>query len=585
MFGIQTGLKLFQQGQQAYVESTIDRTITLPLPNFDPSISSSVARTYFRGSGKAYLQRNPRIRTLVQKADEDHQTLSQAEENELIAAYQEYRWLDDQDKGKDSKRVRDVPSHQALLSLLAVRQYARSVKSFPSVTRRVVGTLVETGVDFFKDFRGLVDEESATGRALKGFLGSIDELDFSSGDLDGVVKGLFVAAAESIGENPDLLGGDDKTENLIKAVTNGLVEDINDRFSELSGNLSKKEKVEKWGQLVLRSVLGNVGENVLANPSSLGFDDPDIQGVVGQVGASILDVILDEDSVDLSELFGRQGLDKVVKSALSAVAEYPGILGDEDEGLRNIVSQVARSLSEHDHVLDRDMLPEVTRLVLEKTAKNAELLLPVEEVGPGWHLLVTGASTFLDRLTQVPEEGATWKPAFSKSQLTGMLESVLDELVQNPGWLLEAADDSSVLSDTLNAALDALETAPGKRVNAETAEKVLRATIKAVALRRSFLDEIPIGGEDKTALAAALEALIDSTLSDDVDAKARWTLARGEVFTEVVTTGLAKLSELGISEQTIGMVKGILDKGAGQLASGESWSLENMLGEIKALAA
>ena len=584
--GVKAGMALAQRGRQAYVDAAASRELVLPLTKFNTSMSVGVARLYFNGLGKQHLAETEGLAAIQAKVDEGGE-LKEYERKEYIDAAIEFQLLDDVASGKITKSELHEQglTFNALTSVVHIRQYARN-KANPSLAQRAIGAIIDTGVELLRDIPQAVDENSATGRVLKGFLDSLDGVEFTSAGVGTMARELFVAAVETIGQNSSLLTGDSTVQNLVQVVSTGVVNDLEKRLADSSDNLVAQEKARDWGQLILRSVLSNAGEAVLANPSIMGVEGTAEQALVSGVGTSLLGAILDEDSVDLSALLSRNSVDKLVKSALGVFAEHPELAGIDNDGLKAVISQTAKSLADNKRVLGRDMLPDVIRLVLEKTGKNAALLAPDGFSEGGKQLAVLAAGQILEQIAREPDGGAGWSPNFSKSQLTSVLDSVLDEVVENPDWLLEkAGSKSSMLKDALATTLDTLKAAPKNRLSADTGELVLRNVIKSVALRSEFLDEIPVGGETKSALSAALGALIDSTLSDDVDAKARWTLARGEVFGKLVETGMNKLAEMGITEGTIGQVVGVVDLAAAKLGAGDSFSLQGVLDQINALTA
>lgn len=584
--GVKAGMGLMQRGRQAYVSAATSESIVLPLTKFNTEVSVGVARMYFNGKGKGHLPKVEALAAIHGKVC-DGGDLTDFERSEYIDAAVEFQLLDDIKSGaiSSAELSQQGLTAEALTSVVQVRQYARN-KPNPSLAQRAIGAIIDTGVDLLRSIPQAVDESTATGRALKGFLDSLEDVEFASAGVAAMTRELFVAAVETIGSNSDLLTGDSTVQNLVQVVSSGVVSDVEKRLEASSGNLAAQEKARDWGQLVLRSVLSNAGEAVLANPSIMGVDGVAEQALVSGIGSSILGAVLDEDSVDLSGLLSRKGVDTVVKSALGVFAEHPELAGVDNQGLKNILSETAKSLAGNKKVLGSDMLPDVLRLVLEKTGKNAALLAPDGFSKGGKQLAVLAASQVLEQIAREPEDGEGWRPSFSKAQLTSVLDGVLDEVVENPDWLLErAGSKSTMLKDALATTIDTLKAAPKNRLSTDTGESILRNVIKSVALRSEFMDEIPVGGETKTALSAALGAFVDSALSDDVDAKARWTLARGEVFGKLVETGMNKLAEIGVTEQTIGQVAGVIDGAAAKLGAGDSFSVQSVLDQIGALTA
>ncbi len=586
IFGIKAGIKLAQQGRQAYVESTISRELILPLPNFNAAIGLSTALTYFRGRGGVHLEDKPRLKSLFEKA-ENNNLLEEGEENDLIKTYKELKLIEDVNSGEITGTEIGF-SRDTLISLVTIKQWSRNESPFPSAAQRVVGTLIEIGVDYFADAPGTFDESSASGRALKGFLKSIDDLNFADEKVDAIAKKLFISAVETIGENPDLLGADDKTCKLVEVVSKGIVKDVRIRLDDLAGgDLSKQEMIQDWAQLVLRSVLSSAGETVLANPNIyLGIENVGKQALVSSVGTSILDVIIDEDSIDLSELFSRHALDKVVKAALIAVSENPDIIGVDNEGVKKILTQLAKDLGKSSATLGLDILPEVMRLVIEKSAQNLELLWDSKSQDPTKHLLILTSKLILEELAKIPESGNGWKPRLSHSQIINILEVALDEVVQNPQWLIELGESGSpLMGELIKSVISVLQTVPSNRLSSATAVIVIKEAIKNVALRKEFLDKITVDGRQKLAIAAVLDTIIELLLSDNTDSKAKWILARGQVFDLIVSTILLRLAEIGISKEVLNKIKKRLTEAIDAIKSNKEWNVELLIQDNGSTAA
>jgi len=583
MLGIVSGIRLAEQGRWAYSEATIERELVLPLPNFNPDVTVGVATNYFLGS--KHLEENFWLKNLYEKAA--HGAPSEEEEKEFLAAYQEFKILDDVKTGV-IKGSESALSREALVTLVTVRQFARNSSPYPHAFQRVLGSLIEIGIDYFANAPGALDERSSTGRALKGFLKCIDDLDFALSSVEGIARNLFSAALETIGGTPSLLGGDDKAEKLIEAVSRGLVKDLRERMEKVAAtDLSKQEKFEMWGQLVLRSVLSNAGTTILSNPGSyLSVAGADRQTLVSSVGTCVLDAILDEETIDLTRLCSRETLDRLVKSALVTLSEYPGLAGVDHKGLQRILGQVAGDLAGSARILCPDILPEMMRLVLEKSALNMDVLWPEAfRKDPARHLLIAASRELLEGLSMPAGPGEQWTPAFSKTQLIGIAETVLDEVVQNPDWLVKrAAVENTILGDAVKTALASLRKIPPGRISTETGVQVLKAVIKAVALRREFLDRVKIKNEEREALGIILDLMVDGMLSEGVDPRARWILSRGDVFGLVASAALKRLSEIGVSQANILKLGKVLEQAAEDIRTGKAWQLDLFVGELRTLS-
>jgi hypothetical protein len=297
-------------------------------------------------------------------------------------------------------------------------------------------------------------------------------------------------------------------------------------------------------------------------------------------------VILDEDSIDLSRLYSRETLDRLVKAALVTLAEYPGLAGVNHKGLQIVLGQVARDLSGAAKVLCPDILPEMMRLILEKSALSMDLLWP-EEVrnDPAKHLLITASRELLEKLSEPPAPGDRWTPSFSKTQLLEIAEVVLDEVVQNPEWLTKsAAAESTILGDAVEVTLASLRKIPPGRISTETGVQVLKAAVKGVALRREFLSPMKVKDEEKEALGIALDLIVDCTLSEGVDPRARWILGRGEIFGLVASAALKRLAETGVSQANLLKLGKVLNQATEDIRTGKPWKQESFVEELKTLS-
>ena len=498
-WGIKSGIKLAQQGRQAYVEATVNRELTLPLPNYNPKVSVGTAEGYFSGTGKKHLNENARLKELYEISMDVNRQLEEEQKKAFIEFYVDFKREEEIKSG--SIKGEDLGlTKEALLSLVTVRQWAAKKSPFPSVYQRIIGSLIGIGIDYFANTPGAVEEKSSSGRVIKGFLQSIDELNFAEEKVDQLAKSLFIATLETIEENPDLLGGDEKTEQLVEAVAKGLIRDARKLSEDLAGtDLAKQEKIHAWADLIFRSLLSNVGHTVLASPNTyLALDHTATQALIASVGTSVLETIITEDSIDLSGLLSREGLDAVMSAALFTLAENPSLMGVDHQGLRKLLSQIAKDLAQSSLLLNPDIIPEMMRLILERTAAHADLLWPDEFQHPEKHLLVTASRELLNQLARPPAPGDTWKPNLTKSQILGVVETVLDEIVQNPEWLVKVAESENVIvAEVVESVMATLRRVPANRLSGETGMEVLKSAIKAVALRKDFVDKITLDGVEK----------------------------------------------------------------------------------------
>jgi hypothetical protein len=590
LFAIRASIRIAGQVRQAYVDNLRRRELVLPLPDFPSQPDETSALNYFEGSGAKFVGEDARVKQLFEKAlDVGAANLSDAEKEEFGQLYLEYRLVADAEAGKYlAQRL----SGDGVRALLKIRQWHKDPA--PTPLRRIAGTLVEIGVDYYAQVPGALNENSAHAKALKGFFTAIDDQDFVDTNVHQIATGLFVAAVETINDNPQLLTGDEKTQELVQTITKGLAKDVDARLSAIpEGDLDARERVVAWSQLIFRSVLEHGGGAVLADPGKfLGTKEGVQSDAVSTIGTGLLDfvlsdVVLDDGSkINFDALFSKNALDRVVKSALTVVAEHPELAGD-NEGVRKIVGEVASALSKSPTQIGTELLPEAVQLVLEKTAGNLDVLWPDIEQDPKGHLLIVGVREVLEALANADAPGR-WKPRITHGEVMSVLDAVLDEIVENPAWVLEkAGEEGTPLRDVADAVFVALATVPENRISTKTGLEVLRVAITAVAVRKQFLDTVSVGaGEDrKRLLTLAIESVFQSIAGDDANAEATWVLARSTAATILVDVVLTKLAEIGVTEDRIDALKTIITDATQKLAQGGEFSIETVIDEIEALAA
>ena len=582
MFAIRSAIKLGQQSREAYVDATRRRELVLPLPNFPTAITVDSAGGYFIGEGVRHVQRSARLGALVDKW-KNRTALAPAELEELRVFRCEC-FVQDLTEAGLPVTAADVSTFdpEDLRTLLAVRQWGRGTDPTPSALQRVGGTLIEIGVDYLATVPGALNPGSTTGKLAQAVLAGLEPLKFSEVTLSELPARLFVATLETVSTQPALLTGDPKVQELVKVTAAGLARDVGTRVATMrasgDSNSSREERVAEWGELVFRSVLGTGGRMVLQDPKTfLGIEPAGEAALVSEVGKGVLGLILDEPDGDLSRVFSREGVDTVMKAALTTVAKHPELLvGKKDQGLRVLLVSIAGELGQFETVLTPAMLPEMTRLILEKTGENLELLWPEMAKKPENHLLLTAARTSLAILTKAPPAGARWKAAFGRDDLLAVTRTVFDELVQNPAWLVAAAGNGDAsLKVALEAALDVLRARGTSQLGVGTATEILQSSIRAVALRSEFLERMPAGSPlaGQPVVAAALDAML-ATLFAPPGARAAWRLARTDAVVGVVQIGLGELARRGASPQRVATLDGFLREQAAAIEAGKAWDLD-----------
>jgi hypothetical protein len=216
-------------------------------------------------------------------------------------------------------------------------------------------------------------------------------------------------------------------------------------------------------------------------------------------------------------------------------------------------------------------------MTLERTGENLELLWPNRKDHPEKNLLLAAAKTTLEILSRKPKDSEAWKLSFSSSDLLTVTETVLDELVVNPGWLIdEAGEINEVLGDVLKASLDVLRTSGDRNLSSAVARDILREAFKAAALRKEFFDELPQNHAraGQKLIIATIDAVLVTIFDKALDAKAAWQLVRSEVITGLIKVSLNQLAKSRLDQDAISKLEDVLKNEVNALVEGKSFSLD-----------
>ena len=376
------------------------------------------------------------------------------------------------------------------------------------------GSLVNIGVDYFVQVPGALNQDSVHGRILYHVLSAFDEIDFTEHELakkrfsEQLLPRLFAATAEAVAEVSDEISNDPHFQALLKATAKGIANDIYARAEQLDP--LQREEAMQWGQLLLRSVIKNAGDFVLSAPEVFFDTNTGASAIIQSSGMVLLEAILgdEEDKVSFKAALSPEVLDRLTRATLAILAEHPELI-TQQEGVRLIVESVAEAVRAEEALLEKGLLPELVRIVLEQSAGHLDQLWPDRENGRD-HLLVAALRLLLRQLSEDPPAGQ-WQPRLTKPQLLDLVEELLDEVVHNPAWVLQEVDEKPVLAEVVRVTMMALRQIPEEeRLQPEVFRAVLRLALAATITHPKIIEAIPWGeeGERVVVLQKAMELLV-----------------------------------------------------------------------------
>ncbi|MEZ4985619.1 MAG: hypothetical protein R2795_11390 [Saprospiraceae bacterium] len=219
-------------------------------------------------------------------------------------------------------------------------------------------------------------------------------------------------------------------------------------------------------------------------------------------------VLFGEDDIDYSLGFDEELATEIIESALHVARTHPDLLSN-NLGVQQIVSELAAALTAADF-RQQGILPRLVQMVLETTADNTLLLIRTEE-GVPQYLAAVALGQLLRPLARKDDAGQ-WQPTLTGEDLLALAETLLDELVQNPHWIIrEGKEVPTLWEEVMTAVLDALSLLPkGVRLSPSTLENVLLLSLHTAANSPAVLKKIHWGTEttERAILNTALRLLI-----------------------------------------------------------------------------
>ena len=586
LFAIRGAVRIAEQARRSFADLTRAAEIRLPLPDFPAQPDLATARTFYAlGDGKEYLASDVRVRTLHHKFP----SVTAAEEREYLGLYREHWSLWRVSKAIPGESLDSDLTWDDCNALLSVRQWKRGAGQTRSLLGRAAGTLVEIAVDYYSQVPGVVDTNTTQGKLIKSFLESIDDIQFADGAPRVVgaqlVESLFVSTLEALRDHPELAIDSERGQEIIKTVTTDLVTRAQELVEQQPDQLGR-DLVETWAKTLFPSLLRSSAAAVLADPRRfLGVKREDQAALVSSVGGALLTTLAAGGKGGLDRLFAPQTLDAIVQASLEMVARYPALVGAKQEFAARLVSETARVLHESAVPFGPDLLPELVRVVLEKSATHLDVLLPIDAAGDlRKHLLLTGLQTILVVISKQPPAGVKWKLEFTSVDALELAQTLVDEIVQNPGWLQQRTGDvQPLLGVVVGSTLDVLRSRAGTQLTRETGRAVILSVVRAVTTRLELGIKDPQGRMIATAVVGTV---LDTIETSKVTGSARWILARDEAVRRLIDLVLGELVNSATVIDALKRVDTFLAQTVTKLDAGEAWTWVALAASLRnALAA
>ncbi len=583
LFTIQSLLRLGDVARSSYIDTVRDAAFVLPLLDFSITRDDNGIIDFFstyqpNDSDPAELKE-----LLIQLDMELNST-----QNEVSKSLRDAlrTWYKQTDAYRETARQHIIAqtafkesdvAAETLVNLFSIRQNSLSQSPRLSVLKRMAGTFLEIGVDYFKDVPGSLNIDSREGMALYALFSAMDGVRFSTAewkqDIQRLPRRLTVSLLETVAEKSDIITVDANVQRLIQQTASGLTQDISRYFTTVDDPQAHTQAIS-LAETIFRSVIQHAGVAVANDPTTfLDIDNTAKASVVKDISSAIFSLVLDAPGGQLSSAFNRTALDALVKTAIGTVSRYPELLSNSTHpAIQKVISDVSAALLDPSIALTPSLLPDVIRLIIEKSATNIEQLWPDKNTTGKDHLLMLASKTLLSRLAQKPEPGDPWRLRLGRDDLKAVLDTTLEEVAANPAWLVKkAGEDNKYLGAALDSMLTVINTIGAGRINSQNGSRILQAGIRGAALRLEFFNKAQ---GDQRILERLFQVVLGKLLSEQPEeSAAAWQFAKGDMLAQIMEMTIETLTKAEINAASLAQIETVFSNEIIAIQSGKAWDL------------
>jgi hypothetical protein len=168
------------------------------------------------------------------------------------------------------------------------------------------------------------------------------------------------------------------------------------------------------------------------------------------------------------------------------------------------------------------------------------------------------------------DAGDQWRPSFTSEDAIAVVESVFQELLSQPGWLVTRAGKlNSNAGDVLGAVFAVLRVQADNRLSPAAARSILAAALSSAALQPKLLNKVP--ATDQPMVAAAVSAVIGTVFDPAQAPTAAWVLLKDDVIEAMVSTALNRLGSTDLAQSRLAKLAGAVQTEVSAITNGQSW--------------
>ncbi len=442
IFAIEAAIRLGRKLNEVLIDETHERPLVLPLGKLHADVREVDAVEFFDRAENVAL-----VEAGGPYSGFDHE--------ELVKAHATLIVLDERLGGRGDTLSEATDTVE---KLHCFEQLKEGLGANPPV-QRVVGTIVEIGIDYFAANPEALGKESSGRKVLLAFITRLDDVEFAEGSRERLVGQVLLAALHVLGENVALVDDDKRLQVLLGGVTKAVIGEVEQATTEAE-KIRREDLFERIGRGILRGGVTAFTENTDLFLPGDSAAKPIVESALRQTLAGLR---------DHDDLFTSESVEVIFSSALRAVGENSQLFADQ-KILQELIVSTTNVLASQDvaEILSRETASAVLAVGLEVTAENVETLIDTGK--PQKQLLASMVSALAQGLSDDLAGGAQFRDLLSRRQLVELSSIVFQEVASQPEQLL--GDDLSearrnALAQVIGSVAAALGDDPKKLVNGE----------------------------------------------------------------------------------------------------------------------
>lgn len=462
IFAIESAVHLGQKLNDILVDETVERPLILPVGDLYANVAELDAEEFFDREENIALVEEGGPYFGLKGAD-------------LLKAYRSLLAIDERLGGSAGTMV----DAKALIE--GLHQFEQFKNGFGAnhPVRRVLGTLVEIGVDYFTVNPDALGKDSSSRRVLESFVRRLDDIEFSEETPTDIIGDVLLAALKTLDEHITLVDDDERLQVLLGGVTKAVVEEVEGALSETE-KMRREDLIKRIGSSILRGGIGAFTENsdlFLPGDSTAKVL---VQSTLQQVFAGIR---------DRENLFTNESIELLFRSALRAVGENSKLFSDE-KILQELIGSTAEVLASREgkEVFSEETASAILKEALDIAAENIETLIKPDH--PRKQLLATTVGSIAGGLSAQLAGDFSVRALLSKRQLVELASMAFQEVARNPEKLLgDGLGEArrTALAQIIGSVAHALGDDPTRLINGASFLELLRGALKVGVLNADKL--------------------------------------------------------------------------------------------------